>query len=56
MTALALAERFTFPNRKADIKAASLAKRHGLRLLPELYEQVNPMPFEAAAQTEKNLA
>ena len=31
-------------------------KRYGLRLLPELYEHLNPMPFEAAAQREKNLA
>jgi hypothetical protein len=31
-------------------------KRYGLRLLPELYEHLNPMPYEAAAQTEKDLA
>ena len=26
------------------------------RLMPELYEYLNPMPFEAAAQMEKDLA
>ena len=36
-------------------KAAWAVKRHGLRLLPELYEHLNPMPYEAAAQMEKEL-
>ena len=31
-------------------------KRYGIRLLPELYEHLNPMPFDAAAQMEKDLA
>ena len=54
MTGLAPEERFT--NHKAGIKAASVVKRYGLRLLPELYEHLNPMPFEAAAQMEMDLA
>jgi len=45
-----------FDNHKAGIKAASVVKRHGIRLLPELYEHLNPMPFEAAAQMETELA
>jgi len=45
-----------FANHKAGIKAASLVKRFGLRLLPELYEHLNPMPFEAAVQMEQDLA
>jgi len=45
-----------FANHKAGIKASSLVKRFGLRLLPELYEHLNPMPFEAAAQMERDLA
>src|SRR6516164_6639239 len=45
-----------FANHKAGIKAASVVKRFGLRLLPELYEHLNPMPFEAAVQMEKDLA
>jgi hypothetical protein len=45
-----------FANHKAGIKAASIVRRYGLRLLPELYEHLNPMPFQAAAQMEKDLA
>ncbi len=44
-----------FANHKAGIKAASLVKRYGLRLLPEPYAHLNPMPFEAAAQMEQDL-
>ena len=33
-----------------------MVKRHGVRLPPELYEHLNPMPFEAAAQMEMDLA
>ena len=31
-------------------------KKVRLRLMPELYGFLNPMPFEAAAQMEKDLA
>ena len=54
MTGLTPEERFA--NHKAGTKAASVVKRYGLRLLPELYEHLNPMPFEAAAQMEQDLA
>ncbi|MGD0815691.1 MAG: hypothetical protein ABSA83_19025 [Verrucomicrobiota bacterium] len=54
MTGLTPEERFA--NHKAGIKSASVVKRHGLRLLPELYEHLNPMPYEAATQMEKDLA
>jgi predicted GIY-YIG superfamily endonuclease len=54
MTGLTPEERFA--NHKAGTKAASLVKRYGLRLLPELYEHLNPMPFEAAARMEIDLA
>jgi predicted GIY-YIG superfamily endonuclease len=54
MTGLDPKERFA--NHKAGIKAASVVKRYGLHLLPELYEHLNPMPFEAAAQMEIDLA
>ncbi len=43
-------------NHKAGIKAASIVKRYGLRLLPEFYEHLNPMPYEAAVQMEMDLA
>ncbi len=54
MTGLTPEERFT--NHKQGLKAAALVKRHGLRLLPELYAHLNPMPFEAAARMEQDLA
>ena len=54
MTGLTPEERFA--NHKAGIKAASAVKRYGIRLLPELYEHLNPMPFDAASQMEKDLA
>ena len=45
-----------FANHKAGLKAALAVKRYGLRLLPELYVHLNPMPFEAAARMEQDLA
>jgi predicted GIY-YIG superfamily endonuclease len=54
MTGLTPEKRFA--NHKAGTKAASVVKRFGLRLLPELYEHLNPMPFEAAARMEQDLA
>jgi hypothetical protein len=54
MTGLTPEERFA--NHKAGIKAAWVVKRYGLRLLPELYEHLNPMPYEAGAEMEKDLA
>jgi hypothetical protein len=48
MTGLAVQDRFQ--NHKKGQKSARLVKRYGLRLMPELYEYLNPMPFEAAAQ------
>jgi hypothetical protein len=54
MTGLAPEERFA--NHKAGLKAAAVVKRHGIRLLPELYVHLNPMPYAAAAQMEVDLA
>ena len=51
-----LAPEVRFANHKAGVKAASVVRRYGLRLLPELYEHLNPMPFEAAARMELDLA
>src|SRR2546423_724512 len=45
-----------FNNHKAGIKAARVVQRYGIRLLPEFYECFNPMPFEAAAAMERELA
>jgi hypothetical protein len=54
MTGLSPQKRFS--NHKAGIKAARVVKRYGLHLLPALYEHLNPMPYAAAAQMEKDLA
>ena len=54
MSGLTPKERFA--NHKAGIKAASVVKRYCLRLLPKLYEHLNPMPYEAAAAMERDLA
>lgn len=54
MTGLSPEERFA--NHKAGIKGAYVVKRYGVRLLPELFEHLNPMPFDAAAIMERDLA
>ena len=54
MTGLDPVERFA--NHKRGHKAAWTVKRYGIRLLPEMYECFNPMPFEAAAEMEEGLA
>jgi hypothetical protein len=41
---------------KAGIKANRYVRQYGLRLLPELYEVYNPMPYEAAREMEVELA
>ena len=45
-----------FQNHKDGYKASHYVQKHGVRLLPELYEHLNPMPFGAACQMEKELA
>ncbi len=45
-----------FAKHKAGVKAASVVKRFGVRLVPELYAHLNPMPYAAAVQMEKDLA
>jgi hypothetical protein len=54
MTGLTPEERFA--NHEQGIKSASVVKRYGIRLLPEFYAHLNPMPYEAAAQMEQDLA
>ena len=53
MTGLTPEERFE--NHKQGIKASAAVKRYGIRLLPQCYKHLNPMPFEAAVQMEKDL-
>ena len=54
MTGLPPDERFD--KHKAGIRANRFVREYGLRLLPELYEFLNPMPYEAARQMEVELA
>lgn len=54
MSGLSPEERFA--NHKSGIKASSVVEKYGVRLLPELYEYFNPMPYEAAIEMERELA
>src|SRR2546421_7707601 len=45
-----------FENHKAGYKSAWVVREYGVRLMPELYEHLNPMPFDAAVQMELELA
>jgi hypothetical protein len=45
-----------FENHKYGYKSAWVVRKYGVRLMPELYEHLNPMPFEAAVQMELELA
>jgi hypothetical protein len=45
-----------FDKHKAGIQANKFVKLYGLRLMPELYECYNPMPYEAAKEMEVELA
>ena len=45
-----------FENHKNGYKSAWVVRKYGVRLMPELYEHLNPMPFEAAVQMESELA
>ena len=45
-----------FENHKHGYKAAWVVEKYGVRLMPELYEHLNPMPYDAALQMEMDLA
>ncbi|MBN1893125.1 hypothetical protein JW906_01470 [bacterium] len=45
-----------FERHKAGIQASYFVKRYGLRLLPDLYGHLNPMPYDAARDMEEELA
>ena len=45
-----------FENHQRGIRSVSLVRRYGVGLMPELYAYLNPMPYEAAAQMERDLA
>ena len=54
MTGLRVEERFE--NHKRGYKSSWVARKYAVRLLPELFAHLNPMPFEAAVQMEIDLA
>jgi hypothetical protein len=45
-----------FDKHKAGIQDNRYVQRFGLRLLPDLYEMYNPMPYDAARDMEVELA
>lgn len=54
MTGLTPEQRFE--NHKAGIKAAGIVRRFGERLVPRLYEHLNPMTYDRAKRMEGLLA
>ena len=44
-----------FDKHKAGIQSNRFVLEYGLRLLPELYEMYNPMPYEGACDMEVEL-
>jgi predicted GIY-YIG superfamily endonuclease len=54
MTGLTPQERFK--KHKSGYKASRYVKKYGIRLLPELYEELNPLSFEEAVIAEEGLA
>jgi hypothetical protein len=47
---------YRFENHKYGYKSAWVVRKYGVRPTPELYDHLNPMPFEAAVQMEAELA
>ena len=45
-----------FDRHKAGVQANRFVQQYGERLLPELYEVYNPMPYDAARDMEVELA
>jgi hypothetical protein len=45
-----------FDKHKAGVRANRYVQKYGQRLLPELYECYNPMPYDAARDMEVELA
>jgi len=45
-----------FDKHMAGVQANRFVTKYGVRLVPELYEVYNPMPYEAAREMEVELA
>lgn len=54
MTGLSPDERLA--NHLAGVKAARVVRKHGVRLVPSLYEHLNPMTYDEAVRMEEVLA
>jgi predicted GIY-YIG superfamily endonuclease len=54
MTGLTPEQRFQ--NHKQGLKSAGIVRRFGERLVPRLYEHLNPMPYAKALRMETILA
>jgi predicted GIY-YIG superfamily endonuclease len=54
MTGLTPEQRFA--NHKAGIKSASVVRKYGERLVPTLYEHLNPLTYDDAIRLEVQLA
>jgi hypothetical protein len=54
MTGLTPEDRFR--NHKNGVKAARVVRNYGERLVPRLYEHLNPMPYARAKEMEALLA
>ena len=44
-----------FDKHKAGIQSNVFVREHGVRLLPQLYQMYNPMPYDAARDMEVEL-
>jgi len=53
MTGLPVDHRFEY--HKNGYKSPRVLRKYGVQLMPELYEHLNPMQFEAAVQMELEL-
>jgi hypothetical protein len=54
MTGLTPDERLL--NHRKGVKSSRIVEQYGVRLMPELFAWLNPMPFDAAVQMERDLA
>ncbi len=45
-----------FKKHKAGYKASRYVKKYGIRLMPELYQDLNPLTYDEAVIAEKGLA
>lgn len=54
MTGLPPIERFW--NHQEGYQSSRFVHRYGIQLLPEMFHYLNPMPYDAACQMEKELA